>query len=186
MLIVFLVLMCVGFLFLVRIAVVLVMMVKSITEEQLHALLPLDKTSMDFRSIMDGFQSSMDCCGLFNGYEDWNENVPESCNCPPPEETMTDVCVVIPGNYLEAFFSQRMVYSQSCGPILLTLLKTAFDGVMGVFFGLTTLTVLGIAISSCLIARINKNRIAGVVLGPTLVFSTSPPKYNELVNEPYH
>ena len=33
------------------------------------------------------------------------------------------------------------VIVQSCGPILLTLLKTAFDGVMGVFFGLTALTV---------------------------------------------
>lgn len=33
--------------------------VDSIAEEQLDAVLPLDKTSMDFQSIMDAFQSSV-------------------------------------------------------------------------------------------------------------------------------
>lgn len=51
----------------------------------------------------------MHCCGLFNGYTDWNEQVPESCNCIPEEEATSDVCMALPGNSFEV--RHQMKYS---------------------------------------------------------------------------
>ncbi|KAL2095786.1 hypothetical protein ACEWY4_007934 [Coilia grayii] len=197
MLVVFLVLMCFGCLILIRIAVVLAIFQQKVNptiEEELRKLPPLDNTSEDFQQIVNRFQENMQCCGVFNGYKDWERHVPLSCDCPSEDNRgAMDVCVALPQNtYMSFVFqperSRRMVYSQACGPLFLNLVMNGYNGLMGFFFGLTTLTVLGIVLSSCLIAQINRNRRnAGVVLAPTLVFTTpGPMKYNKLVNEPYH
>ncbi|XP_076152884.1 tetraspanin-8-like [Alosa pseudoharengus] len=193
MLVVFLVLMCVGFLFLVCAAGIMAFLQSQINQEieqAFNKMGPLDQTSEDFKKFMDGLQKSMQCCGAFNGSSDWNDHVPESCDCSPSEKAKSDTCVALPGYSIAVFSNReesgRFVYKQSCGPLFLDILNKLLNITTGILFGLTALTFLGIAISSCLIHHINKSRNAGVVLAPAFVFSTEPPKYNMLVNEPYH
>ncbi|XP_063061499.1 tetraspanin-8-like isoform X2 [Engraulis encrasicolus] len=160
-------------------------------------LLPLDKTSDDLQEFMNTIQQNYHCCGLFKGYEDWGEHVPSSCDCTSEEDpTPNDVCVAMPKNIYETLLlqrerSNRMVYSQACGPLGVALIMKVYVVVMGIFFGLTALTGLAVVLSSILIAQINRSRasgaVTGVVLPPTLMFSTpGQMKYNQLVNEPYH
>ncbi|XP_062374248.1 tetraspanin-8-like [Sardina pilchardus] len=192
MLIVFLVLMCVGCLSLLRFALFMAFQrpqVNHAIENAINEMGPLDQTSEDFQKFMDGVQKSMQCCGAFDGYKDWNGHVPESCNCPDTEKAKA--CVALPGYGFEASFSvpegsRRFVYKQACGPLFLDTINKFVNIALGILFGLTALTVLGIAISSCLIHQINKNRNAGVVFAPAFAFSAVPPKYDTLVNEPYH
>ncbi|XP_063061498.1 tetraspanin-8-like isoform X1 [Engraulis encrasicolus] len=202
MLVTFLVLMCIGFLIMLRLSVVLAIgqnKVGDYMQEGLSrpGLLPLDKTSDDLQEFMNTIQQNYHCCGLFKGYEDWGEHVPSSCDCTSEEDpTPNDVCVAMPKNIYETLLlqrerSNRMVYSQACGPLGVALIMKVYVVVMGIFFGLTALTGLAVVLSSILIAQINRSRasgaVTGVVLPPTLMFSTpGQMKYNQLVNEPYH
>lgn len=200
MLITFLVMMCIGFLIMIRLSVVLAInqnKVDSYAEALGRMWTPLDKTSDDLQELMNKIQEDFHCCGLFKGYEDWGESVPPSCDCTSEEDpTPNDVCVAVPKRVYETLLfqrdrSKRMVYSQACGPLGMAFFMKVYNGLMGVFFGLAALTGLGIVFSSCLIAQINRSRtpgaVTGVVVAPTLMFS--PPgsmKYQELVNQPYH
>ncbi|XP_012696808.1 tetraspanin-8-like [Clupea harengus] len=186
MLVVFLVLMCLSCFTLLRFAMPLAILHPQVglLQEEMENVGPLDKTSGDFQRIMGEFQSELFCCGLVNGYRDWNNNVPESCDCTT-DEIMQDTCLPLPDNTLQEYYadiqlevrSTRMVHKQPCGVIIVS---KALDVILGVLFGFTTLAFLGIVMTCCLLAQRIK---LGAVAKPSMIFSISskPPKYSQLL-----
>ncbi|KAF5907900.1 tetraspanin-8-like, partial [Clarias magur] len=64
----------------------------------------------DQEHVLNAFQERFHCCGLFNGYRDWQDEVPDSCNCVNPNAD--DTCEMIPE-------SSQSVWSQPCGLIFI-------------------------------------------------------------------
>ncbi|XP_073336530.1 23 kDa integral membrane protein-like [Pagrus major] len=86
---VYLVFMIIGSLLVRRAAVPVVPVARSQLESQMEekwrSSLPLDQASNDDKNKAEALQKSLHCCGLFS-YEDWRQNIPDSCLCIQEEE----------------------------------------------------------------------------------------------------
>ncbi|XP_041935142.1 tetraspanin-8-like [Alosa sapidissima] len=194
MLVVFIVLMCSCCFALLRVAVPLAVLHPqvSLMQEEMQSVGPLDETSENFQGIMDEFQSQLHCCGLVNGYMDWRDQVPDSCDCSS-DELMQNTCVPLPDYTVKGydFFlqlesrrnSRRMVRKMPCGEIIE---NKAVDVILGLFFGFSTLAFLGFVMACCLLGQTYKTPEA--VVKPSNIFSISsqPPKYTKLVDDELH
>ncbi|XP_036432928.1 tetraspanin-8-like [Colossoma macropomum] len=184
-LIAFFVFMCVGTIALLRMAIVMAISrpeVTSVMKQELNKAVPLDAASEDVKNAMDYIQKQVKCCGLFNGYQDWGNQVPESCDCGSDE---ADQCQkMTPRNtYLKIFeVRSRMVYSQPCGFMMLQYISLVFDVTLGVLFGFATLALLGGVMSLAMIICITAIPRPKCISSPP-IFSVSPhpPKYSELI-----
>ncbi|KAL7827727.1 hypothetical protein AOLI_G00308790 [Acnodon oligacanthus] len=184
-LIAFFVFMCVGTIVLLRMAVVMAISrpeLTSVIKQELNKAVPLDEASGNIRSTMDYIQKQAKCCGLFNGYQDWGEQVPESCDCGSDE---ADHCQKMNSRYayMQMFEVQsRMVYSQSCGFMMLEYINLVFDVTLGLLFGFATLALLGGVMSLAMIICITAiPRPKSISTPPIFAISPHPPKYTELI-----
>ncbi|XP_052370529.1 tetraspanin-8-like [Oncorhynchus keta] len=163
-----------------------------IVEEKFREGLPLNEASPDVRQFTERIQLNLKCCGLFS-YTDWGNNVPDSCLCQGEEDQMEGTCLNIP--YRLLFFSefrmtghQKLIYKQTCFPILEGYLAKALDILLGVSFGFAALALLGAVMSAVLLAQLRSSTGAVPVVfsvsSSKFGFSSHPPKYTELYNEP--
>ncbi|KAB5542068.1 hypothetical protein PHYPO_G00087200 [Pangasianodon hypophthalmus] len=183
-LIVFFILMCLATAGMLRIAIpVAVSRVQIIAtvSEYFNTELPLTK---DKEQALNPLQAYFHCCGLRNGYKDWKDEVPESCNCVNADE-QHDTCERINSNYLlqniymNRGLEGRRVWSQPCGPVIVKYLDKILTIMMSVFFCLAALAILGGLMSLSMIIRISAPAQAQL---PSLSLSYQPPKYSEVVN----
>ncbi|KAL3977039.1 protocadherin gamma subfamily B [Sarotherodon galilaeus] len=191
-LIVFLVCMVLGCLVMFRYAVPVAVMrpqVEGMMEERFRMYLPLDENSENVKNMADNLQKTFHCCGLFS-YNDWN-NIPESCKCNPEEEEEGKCQTVSYRSYLLIFLSfqslmerSTSIYTQTCFPIIMHYILLGFDIVLGVFFTLAILALLGMILSSVMIHQMRYPNRPPILLTVSTVLSTSPPKYEELYNSP--
>ncbi|XP_060935409.1 tetraspanin-8-like [Limanda limanda] len=180
-LILFLVCMVMGSLMMLRIGIVTAFVrpkLTGIVTEQFRALLPLDTSTEEVKSVADGIQSQLHCCGLFS-YTDWEGNMPESCECTS-EEVEEGVCQSV--EYM-SLFQRKQIYSQPCFPILMKFFLIVADITIGIFFSLATLALLGMILSSIMIHQLRHPTQATVLMVPS-IFTTGLPKYQELQNSP--
>ncbi|XP_031158330.1 tetraspanin-8-like [Sander lucioperca] len=153
--------------------------VASMQEETYRGYLPLDKAPIDKRHKVDSMQREMQCCGLFS-YKDWEGNIPDSCLCNKLEE-MEGKCQTV--DYRGVVQQKKSVYIQACFPIVSFSTLLLFDVVMGTFFTLAVLGLLGMVLSSIMIHQLrNPNRPVGVLMSVPAYFNQPPPKYEELQN----
>uniref|UniRef100_A0A8D0D722 Tetraspanin n=1 Tax=Sander lucioperca TaxID=283035 RepID=A0A8D0D722_SANLU len=157
--------------------------VASMQEETYRGYLPLDKAPIDKRHKVDSMQREMQCCGLFS-YKDWEGNIPDSCLCNKLEEMEGKCQTVDYRGLLQGVVQQKKsVYIQACFPIVSFSTLLLFDVVMGTFFTLAVLGLLGMVLSSIMIHQLrNPNRPVGVLMSVPAYFNQPPPKYEELQN----
>ncbi|XP_004564904.1 tetraspanin-8 [Maylandia zebra] len=181
-LIVFLVCMVLGCLVMFKYAVPVAIMrpqIEGIMENKFRMFLPLDENSRDMKNMADNIQKIFHCCGLFS-YKDWN-NIPESCKCNLEEEE-EGKCQTV--GYRSLMERSTSIYTQTCFPIIMHYFLLGFDIVLGVFFTLAILALLGTILSSAMIHQMRYPNRPPILLTVPTVLSTSPPKYEELYNPP--
>lgn len=183
-LIVFLVCMVMGSLLMLRAGIPAAFarpQLEGVLEHRFRQLLPLDSATEDVKNMADGLQTQLHCCGLFS-YEDWGQNIPDSCMCNE-EEVMEGKCQSI--GYRHLLLSGKSVYTKTCFPILLYYVLLVVDIMIGVVFTLAVLALLGMGLSSIMIHQLRYPDRPTVLTVPT-IFSTPPPKYQELHNPPQY
>ncbi|XP_062238824.1 tetraspanin-8-like [Platichthys flesus] len=182
-LILFLVCMVIGTLMMLRIGIVAAFFRPKLTEivsDKFRELLPLDTASEEVKNMADGMQSQLHCCGLFS-YSDWEDNVPDSCVCSSME-VEEGMCQSL--SYLN-LFPRKQIYSKPCFPILMRFILIVADVMTGIVFSLATLAVLGMILSSIMIHQLRHPTRTTVLMVPS-IFTTGPPKYQELQNPPVY
>lgn len=130
----------------------------------------LTKLPLSNQSEIEGFmdaQSEFQCCGLDQGYQDWNYYIPESCLCV---EESTNPCVAAPRN--SSLFENRagegpiMIYSQPCLPYIIDYAVHIFNAVLGILLGVTLLWVLSVVLGIVILCRLDRKEET-----PTVVYS---------------
>lgn len=130
----------------------------------------LTKLPLNNQSEIEGFmdaQSEFQCCGLDQGYQDWNYYIPESCLCV---EESTNPCVAAPRN--SSLFENRvgegpiMIYSQPCLPYFIEYAVHIFNAGLGILLGVTLLWVLSVVLGIVILCRLNRKEET-----PTVVYS---------------
>ncbi|XP_076577809.1 tetraspanin-8-like [Chaetodon auriga] len=141
---------------------------ETLMEERWRSFLPLDQTSDDIKNQAEALQTSLHCCGLFS-YEDWEQNIPDSCLCSQEEEMEGRCEAVAYRNFLlNLFWQKKSVFRQSCFLLIMDSVKTKANITLGVVFTLFALALLGFLLSSLTIYQ---------------MFNT-PPAYQQLYNLP--
>ncbi|XP_023275485.1 tetraspanin-7-like [Seriola lalandi dorsalis] len=153
---------------------------KEMMEEKFRTFLPLDQASDEAKNMVNSLQSTMHCCGLFS-YTDWESDIPPSCLCDPSEEEQMGACRTI--DY-RSLFQQKSVYAKPCVPIILHYVLLLLDIVLGVIFSLLALAVLGMILSSIILHQMRYPNRPTVLMTVPTIFTTPPPKYQELHNPP--
>ncbi|XP_061570740.1 tetraspanin-8-like isoform X2 [Cololabis saira] len=150
--------------------------VSDLMERTFRQQIPLDSAPDQVQQLVNYLQSESHCCGLFS-YRDWEE-VPESCSCRSDQA---------PGEcqqFRYPVFMQKSIYKQPCFPIILGYALWAIDFVLGFFFVLAGLAVVGILLSSVLIHQLRYRGNPAVLVTVPAVYTAAPPKYQELQNPP--
>ncbi|KAK2832551.1 hypothetical protein Q7C36_016013 [Tachysurus vachellii] len=136
----------------------------------------------EIKHALISMQAHFKCCGLSNGYQDWQGEVPESCNCEGSYSP--DMCKSVLTNvnknlrYISESTSQR-VWSKPCGPVFIEYLDKIFNISLAMFFTLAALAILGGLMSLMMIIKISNPSISQM---PPMALSYQPPKYSEVVN----
>uniref|UniRef100_A0AAQ6IHG3 Tetraspanin n=1 Tax=Anabas testudineus TaxID=64144 RepID=A0AAQ6IHG3_ANATE len=179
--------------------------VEGIFENFMRSALPLDKAPEDLRNEVETIQTKMHCCGLFS-YTDWGNNIPESCTCNPSEDKCLSIsysvsvvpqtlylytpgfkCRLITFLFVLLFqdlsFMERFVYSETCFHFLSDKFQLIIDIIIGIFFTLASLALLGTILSSIIIHQMRQTTRPTVVLKIPTTF-ISPPKYQKFEDEP--
>ncbi|XP_034381756.1 tetraspanin-8-like isoform X2 [Cyclopterus lumpus] len=181
-LIVFLVCMVIGSLMMLRAGVPAVAAhpkLERVLEEKFRALLPLDKASYDVKSMADSLQRQLHCCGLFS-YLDWEDNIPTTCECDP--DKMEGKCQSV--IYQGILMPRKSVYIKTCFPVILHYVLLLSNVMIGVAFTLAALALIGMALSSAIIHQMRNHNRPTVLMTVPAIFTTPPPKYQELHNPP--
>ncbi|KAK9525984.1 hypothetical protein VZT92_016647 [Zoarces viviparus] len=183
-LIVFLVCMVIGSLMMLRAGIPAVSArpkLERVLREKFQQLLPLDTATQDVRNMADRLQGQLHCCGLFS-YRDWEDEIPASCECDQMEQ-MEGKCQSV--SYREVLMQDtKSVYIKTCFPIILHYLLMFSNIMIGVVFTLAVLALLGMALSSAMIHQLRHPNRAVVLMTVPAIFTTGPPKYQELHNPP--
>lgn len=183
-LIVFLVCMVIGSVLMLRVGVPAAVTrprLEGTFEDKFRQLLPLDKASSEVKDIADTMQKQLHCCGLFS-YNDWEENIPDSCVCSQREQ-MEGKCQTVQTRY-RILMQQQSVYIKPCFPIIIHFILLVIDVVIGVIFTLAVLALLGMILSSIMIHQLRNPNTTTVLLTVPAIFTSPPPKYQELHNPP--
>ncbi|TNN33588.1 Tetraspanin-8 [Liparis tanakae] len=153
---------------------------EDVLEAKFRELLPLDKASSDTKNMADSLQSQLHCCGLFS-YMDWEDDIPDTCLCDQEEE-MEGRCQSV--SYQAILMPRKSVYIKTCFPIILHYVLLLSNVMIGVTFTLAALALLGLALSSAIIHQMRSHNRATILMTVPAIFTTPPPKYQELHNPP--
>ncbi|XP_037318282.1 tetraspanin-33-like isoform X1 [Pungitius pungitius] len=101
------------------------------------------------REMMGGLQIMGRCCGVVS-VEDWDGNIPASCECQPQNRAAS-----LPfGGYVPGCRSKPQgasgpdqIYEQTCGDFIFSWFNFVCKIMMGFFFGLAVTAVLGLLVS---------------------------------------
>ncbi|KAM6896248.1 tetraspanin-9 [Lycodopsis pacificus] len=185
-LIVFLVCMVIGSLMMLRVGIPAASArpkLESVLKEKFQQLLPLDTASPNVKVMAERLQGTLHCCGLFS-YRDWEDQIPDSCDCDREEQMMEGKCQSVSYRDLLMQRYTKSVYIKTCFPIILHYVFMFSNIMIGVIFTLAVLALLGMALSSAMIHQIRHPNRPVVLMTVPAIFTTAPPKYQELHNPP--
>ncbi|XP_038594812.1 tetraspanin-8-like [Micropterus salmoides] len=130
-------------------------------------MLPLANASDRFIDNLNNIQMDMQCCGLDQGYQDWDYHISKSCMCT---EESTNPCVAAPRNssLFEHVVDDQpiMIYKEPCIPLLTAQLMTFFNISVGVMLGVILLMVLSIALCIAILCQLRRKEDT-----PTVVYT---------------
>ncbi|KAM8740370.1 uncharacterized protein AB9X84_020238 isoform 1-T2 [Acanthopagrus schlegelii] len=131
-------------------------------EERWLSFLPLDQASDAVKNKAEALQTSLHCCGLLS-YEDWQQNIPDSCLCNQEEKEEEGKCQTIDyGNFLlNLVREKKSVFRQNCFPLMLDSATTDANIKLCSVITLLLLTLLGLVLSSLIIYQMFINRPPG-------------------------
>ncbi|XP_041819682.1 tetraspanin-8-like [Chelmon rostratus] len=184
-LIVFLVCMVIGSLLMLRVGIPAASArpkLEGMLENKFRSLLPLDEASDEVKNMAESLQTQLHCCGLFS-YEDWEQKIPDSCLCNQEEE-LEGKCQSV--GYTLLMQPKKSVYIKTCFPIIMYYVLLVIDIMIGVVFTLAVLALLGMVLSSIMIHQLRYPDRPTVLLSVPAIFTTPPPKYQELHNPPQY
>ncbi|NXG50819.1 TSN8 protein, partial [Psilopogon haemacephalus] len=120
--------------------------------ENINILKSSTEDSKVFQEKFQKFQEMNQCCGLLNGPADWgkNFNVPlgdkKICQCEV-EKPSTDLCT---------YYESRLIYTKTCGNVIVTYFKNHLLIIVGIAFGLAVVEILGLGFSMSLYCQIQR------------------------------
>ncbi|XP_029969258.1 tetraspanin-33-like [Salarias fasciatus] len=182
-LIAFLVCMVIGSLVMLRVAIPTAIArpeLEDLLESKFQRFVPLTEAPEEVKNMANTLQSQMHCCGLFS-YEDWRQDIPESCECDPAQSESESECRKV--DY-SALMLSKTIYSRPCFPILMKYILMVADITLGVVLTLAVFALLGLTLSSIMIHQMRYPDRPPVLLTVPAVFGMPPPKYQELHNTP--
>ncbi|XP_027007089.1 tetraspanin-8-like [Tachysurus fulvidraco] len=153
--------------------------INSAVQEYLKTTSAMNK---DMQHALNTMQVHFKCCGLSNGYQDWQDDVPESCNCEgsySPDMCKSVVTNAYKSLYLRRESTSRRVWSKPCGPVITEYLNKLLNVSMAIFFTFAAVAILGGLMSLIMIIKISAPTISQM---PAMALSYQPPKYSEVVN----
>ncbi|XP_062383375.1 tetraspanin-8-like [Sardina pilchardus] len=126
---------------------------------------------------------NLECCGTYNGYQDWSSQIPESCVCPE-SYWGTPKCQRVAVSPKKSGYSQNWrketyteVYSEPCLPLIVRFLNMMMDATIGILFGFAIVALIGVIMAIIMTCKIKKQMTAMPV--PTYE-CFDPPPYEEL------
>ncbi|XP_069012896.1 tetraspanin-8-like [Embiotoca jacksoni] len=137
-------------------------------KKQYLDLLPLANASETFIDGLNYFQREWECCGLDQGYVEWNYDIPESCLCT---EESTNLCVAAPRH--SSLFKDRvgdepiMIYGKPCLPSVIANDMILVDTLLGTMLGVTLLWVLSVVLAVVVLCQLNQKQET-----PAVVYSS--------------
>ncbi|XP_036373508.1 tetraspanin-8-like [Megalops cyprinoides] len=153
-------------------------------ENYFYNAIPLDEASQDIQNVVEKLQSELNCCGVFNGYQDWGKHLPQSCLCLSSRPIM-DKCEKINGSQFETHEhgsmlsddSDKLVYKEPCVPFVTNTMRKALNIMLGICFGFAIMAFIGMAMSMTLLCQMRRQRSP-----VSLSMNPSSPPYEELHN----
>ncbi|KAG7456132.1 hypothetical protein MATL_G00248500 [Megalops atlanticus] len=153
-------------------------------ENYFYNAIPLDEASQDIQNVVGKLQSELNCCGVFNGYQDWGKHLPQSCLCPSYRPNM-DKCEKINGSQFETYEhgsmlsedSDKLVYKEPCAPFVTNTMRKALNIMLGICLGFAIMAFIGMAMSMTLLCQMRRQRSP-----VSLSMNPSGPPYKELHN----
>lgn len=134
----------------------------SAVEEVFLNVTPLHKAEPYIKQELNKLQASDSCCGL-RSFDDWEDQLPVSCFCKPPNPIPSDLhqsslarnvssedSCVLAGSEASQVIHESWVHSKSCGPILKSYLSFPIKLRIGIISAVTTITIAAIALSLAL------------------------------------
>ncbi|XP_038636781.1 tetraspanin-8-like isoform X2 [Scyliorhinus canicula] len=120
--------------------------IATVVNDAYKEYIPLNTQPDSVKKEIGEMQQEIKCCGLLNGYSDWGNSIPTSCNCTDGDQDHP--CVKIAG---------RSVWAQSCIDVMIDILKANCIIIIGIAFGLAVIEIFGLAFSMTLYCQI-KNK----------------------------
>ncbi|XP_034730557.1 tetraspanin-8-like [Etheostoma cragini] len=117
--------------------------VQELVMGHIKQLLQLSEQPKEVQEEFQDLERSGFCCGVFDGYLDWENAtlVPDSCNC-----TNTSMnCLVL---------DEREIFSTTCMTYIVRWLEKVSDTLLGIAFGFSILIILGMIFSLVLLCQI--------------------------------
>ncbi|KAJ0012444.1 hypothetical protein NQD34_016778 [Periophthalmus magnuspinnatus] len=142
---------------------------KVIQDIKAHYLgvIPFSNASKEDIDGINDLQTDLQCCGMYQGYQDWGYNISEACLCV---EDAVHPCVAAPRN--SSLFENAktddpiMIYKEPCITYLADHILYALDVLLGVILGTLSLWVLSVVL--CVVTLCQMNRKEDT---PTVVYS---------------
>ncbi|KAJ0012673.1 hypothetical protein NQD34_017007 [Periophthalmus magnuspinnatus] len=115
----------------------------------------ISKTYMEhpeFRAMLDGLQSSAECCGLSKP-EDWGSTIPDSCSCSGPSTYGGYGCKSRP----QGTSGPDQIYATSCGKYLFDVIDIVMKVLMGFCFGFAVTALLGLLVTLLMLHQVKQH-----------------------------
>ncbi|XP_066580070.1 tetraspanin-8 isoform X4 [Amia ocellicauda] len=140
----------------------------------------VDQAHNTTKEWLESVQKWAECCGWENGYQDWGQNIPDSCLCDsndPDSPKCHSLSNHTVGEDGSSVLSSKVIFSEPCAPIYIGHMERFVNAAIGIYFGLVVIDMIGMVLSIMMICQIKK-------YVPTSAFYQSPPTYSDLNNKP--
>uniref|UniRef100_A0A096M4X2 Tetraspanin-6-like n=1 Tax=Poecilia formosa TaxID=48698 RepID=A0A096M4X2_POEFO len=143
------------------------------------SMLPLSNVSESELSEFNHTQSEFRCCGI-TSHEDWENNIPESCQCdidssddcilPGTNQNLCmlyfQVMVSVYSGVRRTWFQDSVSFSQPCIQALIQFEMRYFSTLLGIMLAKTLLWILSVGLCIAILCQLNKK-----VETPNVVYS---------------
>ncbi|CAL1568827.1 unnamed protein product [Knipowitschia caucasica] len=129
------------------------------------SVIPFSNASKEDIEGVNELQTELQCCGLFQGYQDWGYNISESCLCV---EDAVHPCVAAPRN--SSLFETTktdgpiMIYKEPCISYLAEHALFALDVLLGIILGTILLWVSSVVLCVVILCQMNRKQDTPVVV----------------------
>ncbi|XP_066580326.1 tetraspanin-8 [Amia ocellicauda] len=140
----------------------------------------MDHAHNTTKEWLESVQQWAECCGWENGYQDWGQNIPDSCLCDsndPDSPKCHSVSNHTVGEDGSSVLSSKVIFSEPCALIYIGYMENFVNVIIGIYCGLVVIDMIGMVLSIMMICQIKKHI-------PTSAFYQSPPTYSDLNNKP--